>query len=306
MYLFLYVPLLVTIVFSFNDSAFAETWNGFTVKWYASLFNDKSLIHAALRSLFLAACVATFSTVVGTIMAIALHRYRFIGQKVVYGSLSVIMLSPEIIQGISLVMIFVILGIPLGFTTLLLSHSVFCFPFVTMTVLARLKGVKRDLSEAAADLGANDVDIFRFILIPLILPALFAGWLMSFTLSLDDVIISFFVLAGCVYIIHWNAELCSLLFFGIALMLGVGFGIMFPAYNTLFVNLAPNKQRGTATSTYLTSWDVGIGIGMLTGGYIAEISSFDKAYLFGACLTIVSTFYFHLKVSPHYHKYKIR
>ncbi len=192
-YLFLYVPLLVTIVFSFNDSAFAETWNGFTVKWYASLFNDKSLIHAALRSLFLAACVATFSTVVGTIMAIALHRYRFIGQKVVYGSLSVIMLSPEIIQGISLVMIFVILGIPLGFTTLLLSHSVFCFPFVTMTVLARLKGVKRDLSEAAADLGANDVDIFRFILIPLILPALFAGWLMSFTLSLDDVIISFFV-----------------------------------------------------------------------------------------------------------------
>ena len=90
-------------------------------------------------------------------------------------------------------MIFVILGIPLGFTTLLLSHSVFCFPFVTMTVLARLKGVKRDLSEAAADLGANDVDIFRFILIPLILPALFAGWLMSFTLSLDDVIISFFV-----------------------------------------------------------------------------------------------------------------
>ena len=91
-YLFLYVPLLVTIVFSFNDSAFAETWNGFTVKWYASLFNDKSLIHAALRSLFLAACVATFSTVVGTIMAIALHRYRFIGQKVVYGSLSVIML----------------------------------------------------------------------------------------------------------------------------------------------------------------------------------------------------------------------
>ena len=120
------------------------------------------------------------------------------------------------------------------------------------------------------------------------------------------VIISFFLLAGCVYIIRWDASVCNVLFFGIALMLGVGFGIMFPAYNTLFVNLAPNNQRGTATSTYLTSWDVGIGIGMLAGGYIAEISSFDRAYLFGACLTIVSTFYFHLKVSPHYHKNKMR
>ena len=97
-----------------------------------------------------------------------------------------------------------------------------------------------------------------------------------------------------------------IIFFGIALLLGIGFGIMFPAFNTLFVNLAPNNQRGTATSTYLTSWDVGIGIGMLTGGYIAEISTFDKAYLFGACLTVVSAIYFHLKVTPHYHKNKLR
>lgn len=192
-YLVLYAPLLVTICFSFNDSVSADAWFGFTVKWYERLFADRSLINSALRSLFLAASVATTSTVVGTIIAIALHRYRFIGQKVVYGSLSVIMLSPEIIQGISLVMIFVILGIPLGFSTLLLSHTVFCFPFVTITVLVRLKGVNRNLAEAGADLGASDVDIVRFLLIPLILPAVFAGWLMSFTLSIDDVIISFFV-----------------------------------------------------------------------------------------------------------------
>ena len=95
-------------------------------------------------------------------------------------------------------------------------------------------------------------------------------------------------------------------FFGGALLMGVGFGIMFPAFNTLFVNLAPNSQRGTATSTYLTSWDVGIGVGMLAGGYIAEISTFDKAYLFGACLTVVSTIYFKIKVTPHYHKNKLR
>lgn len=192
-YLLLYVPLLVTIVFSFNDSETAEVWNGFSMRWYARLFADKALIGSALRSVFLAASAATCSTVIGTVIAIALHRYRFIGQKVVYGSLSVIMLSPEIIQGISLLVIFVVLGVPFGFSTLLLAHTVFCFPFVTITILARLKGVSRDLAEAAADLGASDVDTARFILIPLITPAVFAGWLMSFTLSVDDVIVSFFV-----------------------------------------------------------------------------------------------------------------
>ena len=120
------------------------------------------------------------------------------------------------------------------------------------------------------------------------------------------VVVSFFLLASCVYLIQWNDTACTILFFGIALLMGIGFGIMFPAFNTLFVNLAPNNQRGTATSTYLTSWDVGIGICMLTGGYIAEICSFDKAYLFGACLTVVSAVYFKLKVTPHYHKNKLR
>ena len=120
------------------------------------------------------------------------------------------------------------------------------------------------------------------------------------------VVFSFFLLSACVYLISWNNMVCTIVFFSVALLLGVGFGIMFPAYNTLFVNLAPNSQRGTATSTYLTSWDVGIGIGMLTGGYIAEVSTFDKAYLFGACLTIVSMLYFNGKVAPNYHKNKLR
>ena len=120
------------------------------------------------------------------------------------------------------------------------------------------------------------------------------------------VILSYFLLASCVYLIEWNITACTVLFFSIALLIGIGFGIMFPAFNTLFVNLAPNSQRGTATSTYLTSWDVGIGIGMLAGGYIAEISTFDKAYLVGACLTVVSTLYFKSKVTPHYHQNKLR
>ncbi|MCQ2965294.1 MAG: spermidine/putrescine ABC transporter permease PotC [Alphaproteobacteria bacterium] len=192
-YLVLYIPLIVAIVLSFSNSEISDTWNGFTTKWYSNLFSNSDLLQAAIRSIILATMSACLSTVVGTITAIALHRYKFIGQKVVYSSLSVIMMSPEIVQGISLVVMFIVLGVPLGFTTLLLSHTVFCFPYVTMTVLARLKGFDKQLIEAASDLGATDVDIVRKILIPLIIPAVFAGWLMSFTLSIDDVVISYFV-----------------------------------------------------------------------------------------------------------------
>ncbi len=116
----------------------------------------------------------------------------------------------------------------------------------------------------------------------------------------------FFGLSSCGWLIHWSTSATTLFFYLISLLLGVGFGIMFPAYNTLFVNLAPNNQRGTATSTYLTSWDVGIGIGMLVGGYIAEISTFKMAYLCGAALTIVSLFYFRGKVAPHFHHNRLR
>ena len=192
-------------------------------------------------------------------------------------------------------------GIPAGLGLLLLSIP---YGMTTNYVAMYARQMGLDVSTGF---------FFTFMAIGMAVSRLFSGRLVDrgkvtqvISAGLYLVIVSFFLLAGCVYVIHWNANVCGILFFAIALMLGVGFGIMFPAYNTLFVNLAPNSQRGTATSTYLTSWDVGIGIGMLAGGYIAEISSFDKAYLFGACLTVVSTFYFHLKVSPHYHKNKLR
>ncbi len=154
---------------------------------------------------------------------------------------------------------------------------------------------------------------FTFMAVGMAISRIFSGKLVDkgkitqvISAGLYIVVFTFFLLSACVYIIRWDVLLCTILFFAIALLLGIGFGIMFPAFNTLFVNLAPNNQRGTATSTYLTSWDVGIGIGMLTGGYIAEISSFDYAYLFGACLTVLSALYFNLKVTPHYHKNKLR
>lgn len=116
----------------------------------------------------------------------------------------------------------------------------------------------------------------------------------------------YFSLTACGWLVSWNLMATTVFFFVIALLLGIGFGTMFPAYNTLFVNLAPNSQRGTATSTYLTSWDVGLGIGMLTGGYIAEIASFRMAYLFGSALTVVSMIYFRVKAGPHFLKNKLR
>lgn len=118
---------------------------------------------------------------------------------------------------------------------------------------------------------------------------------------------SFFALASLQSLMQWNAGVASYLYVAIALSQGVAFGTMFPAFNTLFVNLAPNSQRGTATSTYLTSWDVGIGIGLMIGGSIAqEFGGFDYAYLAGACLTVLSAFFFHLKAGPHFDRNKLR
>jgi MFS family permease len=116
----------------------------------------------------------------------------------------------------------------------------------------------------------------------------------------------FFTLSACGWMGSWSTGMTTIVFFLISLLLGIGFGTMFPAYNTLFVNLAPNNQRGTATSTYLTSWDVGIGIGMVVGGYIAEIATFKMAYLAGAMLTVLSLFYFYWKVTPHFHQNRLR
>lgn len=192
-------------------------------------------------------------------------------------------------------------GIPAGVSLLLLS-----IPYGMTTNYVAMYARQINIQ-------ASTGFFFTFMALGMAVSRLFSGRLVDrgkitqvISAGLFLVVGSFFLLATCVYVIRWNSDACTFLFFFIALMLGVGFGIMFPAYNTLFVNLAPNSQRGTATSTYLTSWDVGIGIGMLSGGYIAEISTFDKAYLFGACLTIVSTLYFNLKVAPHYHRNKLR
>lgn len=204
-------------------------------------------------------------------------------------------------EPISLDRFILLKGIPAGISLLLLS-----IPYGMTTNYVAMY---------AKQIGINATTgfFFTFMAIGMAISRIFSGKIVDrgkitqvISAGLYLVVFSFFLLSACIYLISWNNMVCTIVFFSVALLLGVGFGIMFPAYNTLFVNLAPNSQRGTATSTYLTSWDVGIGIGMLTGGYIAEVSTFDKAYLFGACLTIVSMLYFNGKVAPNYHKNKLR
>jgi spermidine/putrescine transport system permease protein len=192
-YLFLYTPILVLVVYSFNASRLSTQWTGFTLAWYRRLAANQALLEAAGNSLIVAVSAATIATVLGTLAAMVIYRYRFKGRGLINGGLYVLTVSPDIVMGISLLVLFVGAGLPLGFTTLLLGHVTFCLPFAAITVMARLKGFNAHLVEAAQDLGADEVTIFRRIVFPLIWPAVLAGWLLSFTLSLDDVMVSFFI-----------------------------------------------------------------------------------------------------------------
>ncbi|MEZ9628947.1 spermidine/putrescine ABC transporter permease PotC [Vibrio breoganii] len=192
-YAFLYLPIIVLIANSFNASKFGMKWGGFTIKWYESLLNNDSLMQAAWHSLNIAVFSATAATIIGSLTAVALFRYQFKGKRAVNGMLFVVMMSPDIVMAISLLALFLVIGAQLGFFTLLIAHITFCLPFVVVTVYSRLNGFDVKMLEAAKDLGAGEWVILKQIILPLAMPAVAAGWLLSFTLSLDDVIISSFV-----------------------------------------------------------------------------------------------------------------
>ncbi|PKH26342.1 spermidine/putrescine ABC transporter permease PotC [Enterobacterales bacterium CwR94] len=192
-YAWLYIPILILIINSFNASRFGINWQGFSTKWYRLLANNDSLLQAAQHSVMMGVVSATFATVIGSLTAVALYRYQFRGKPFVGGMLFVVMMSPDIVMAISLLVLFMLLGISLGFWSLLFSHITFCLPFVVITVWSRLKGFDVRMLEAARDLGASEITILRKILLPLALPAVAAGWLLSFTLSMDDVVVSSFV-----------------------------------------------------------------------------------------------------------------
>lgn len=192
-YIFLYLPIAVVVIFSFNNAEHSLVWQGFTTKWYYSLFHDDSLLRVTWHSLLLSFLAATNATIIGTLTAVSLFRYNFFGKKLLHALIFILILSPEIVMAISLLLLYSFLKIPLGFWSLLLAHTTLCIPFVAVTVYSRITTMDTKLFEAALDLGATELTIFRKIIIPLLLPAIVSGWLLSFTLSCDDVIISYFV-----------------------------------------------------------------------------------------------------------------
>jgi len=209
---FLYIPILLLIVFSFNNSQLNLHWEGFTFDWYRELAEDEVLIDALKNTLIIAAITTVISVIIGTIGAWLLYRYRYPGRKLVNTLIFIPMAIPEIIMGISLLILFSIMinwmeswqqlawmptwfqeaTIERGFTTVIVAHVTFCFPFVLVAVQARLVGADPSLEEAAMDLGATPLKAFWFVMVPYMLPAIISGALMAFTLSMDEIIISWF------------------------------------------------------------------------------------------------------------------
>ncbi len=188
-YAFLYLPLVIVVVYSFNDSKLNAEWVGFTLDWYRKLFADEEMLTAAGNSLLIGAVASLVSTVLGTMAGVAMHRYRL-------RLLPVLVLTPiaipEILMGVSLLIFFVMLNFTLGLLSVTLAHIAFCIGFVAIVVRSRLAGMDESLTEAARDCGATPWEAFRYVTLPLIMPGVVAGALMAFTLSIDDFVITFF------------------------------------------------------------------------------------------------------------------
>ena len=196
---FLYVPVFILMVYSFNESRLATVWSGFSLKWYGELFRDKQMLSAAWISLKIAFWTATAAVVLGTMASLAMTRMRRFPGKTLFGALiTAPLVMPEVIVGLSILLMFVSLGslvglAPRGIVAIWFAHVTFTLAFVTVVVSSRLAELDKSLEEAAMDLGANRIKVFFLITLPIIAPALVSGWLLAFTLSLDDVVISSFV-----------------------------------------------------------------------------------------------------------------
>ncbi|MDR3438067.1 ABC transporter permease subunit [Telmatospirillum sp.] len=199
-YAFLYLPIVLLVIYSFNASRLVTVWGGFSIKWYGELLNDEKILDAAWLSLKVAVINATISTFLGTLAAVVLVRFRrFTGRTLFTGMITAPLVMPEIITGLAMLLLFVSMELAFGWpdgrsvTTIVIAHVTFSLSFVTVVVQSRLAQMDISLEEAAMDLGARPVKVFLVITLPIIAPALLAGWLLSFTLSIDDVVISSFV-----------------------------------------------------------------------------------------------------------------
>lgn len=191
--LMMYLPILIVILYSFNDSKSSGLWVGFTTDWYAKLFRDSGMGQALVNSLELAAWSVGFSGIIGTLGAIGMTRSRFRGQNALETVATLPIMIPEIILGMAYLAVFSAIGIPFGMPALVIAHTTFCIPYVFINVKGRLYGTDPALEEAARDLGAKPLRVFFTVTLPLIFPAVLSGMLLALAMSMDDVVISFFV-----------------------------------------------------------------------------------------------------------------
>jgi putrescine transport system permease protein len=190
---FLYLPIVILVIYSFNASRLVTVWGGWSLRWYSEFFNDRAMLEAAWMSLRVAMASATLATLLGTLAAVALSRgERFKGRTLFSGMLYAPLVMPEVITGLSLLLLFVALNAERGFWTVTIAHTTLTMCFVAVVVQSRLGSLDRSLEEAAMDLGCDPARAFVLVTLPLILPAIAAGWMLAFTLSLDDVVIASF------------------------------------------------------------------------------------------------------------------
>ena len=191
-FLFLYAPIIVLIVFSFNNSKSRGIWNGFTLKWYIELFKDSQVLKALYNTIFIAVASSIISTILGTIAAVGIYSMHGLSKKVILNLNYLPVLNPDVVTAVSLMTLFRFIKLDFGLMTMMLSHITFCLPYVILSILPKLKQMNKHLPEAAMDLGATPFYAFRKVIIPEIMPGIITGGLMAFTLSIDDFVISFF------------------------------------------------------------------------------------------------------------------
>ncbi|NMB20661.1 MAG: ABC transporter permease [Firmicutes bacterium] len=189
---FLYMPIAVLMVYSFNDSRSRGMWGGFTLRWYVELFQDRTIMSSLYSTLLIGVVSALVATIIGTLAAIGIHNTRGIQKKVIMNITYLPVLNPEIVTAISLMILFVFARVRLGYLTLLLAHITFNIPYVILSVLPKLRQLNKHLYEAALDLGSTPTQALWKVIIPEIMPGIITGMLLAFTLSIDDFVISFF------------------------------------------------------------------------------------------------------------------
>lgn len=192
-FLFIYIPIIVMIIFSFNDQKNNYYWNGFTLEWYKVLFTQSDLVEYLINSLIIAVSATIISIIIGVLGAMGLMRFEFKLKQTINSSLYIPIVIPEVVLGISLLMLYEMANFPLGMVAMILAHATFCIPFVVIIMRGRMAGMDMSIEEASQDLGANRIVTFFRITLPMLVPGILSSAFMSFTLSIDDVIISNFV-----------------------------------------------------------------------------------------------------------------